>query len=513
MSSIFQIYGIVNDVAKQTFGEESIQAVDTASFISLGDKVLSSETDTENYLNTLVDRIGRTVFSVRRYEGQEGGMVRHPFEYGCIVQKIYVDLPEAAPNNAWEIGKDNYSPVYAPVIKPSVKQKLFDKISTWEIDVTIPDFMLRTAFQNERQMATFIDAIFTAMDNMMTLALENQANLTRANFIARKINGGKDCGAINLLSQYNALVGAGNAIDRATAMRSTDFLKWASMQISLWVNRMRKMSSLFNEEGYRRHTPREDVVVNVLQDFASATESFLQADTYHRELVALPRYESVPYWQGSGETYSFDDTSKIDVKIGKTAGGDDIIVNQSGVIAVIYDYQAMGVTMTERRSSTERNNKDEYTNYYNKANFGYFNDMSENGIVFYLDDGGQPGPGPEPGSTKIGAFSPNGTDQWEHHYTLTYDSTESDPLITLLHAGKGNTEDGFSVINLVDGGTYADANVLELNHISYTIVNGGVLQITCADRTTIENNTISIAWIDPTTGDLYSAEIEFQPQE
>lgn len=382
MSTVAQIYSIVNDVAAQTFGENPIAAVDTSSFISLGNKVLSSANDTEKFLNTLVDRIGRTVFSVRRYEGTEGGMVRHPFEYGCIVQKIYVDLPEAHQNNAWEIGDNNYTPSYAPVIKPTVRQKLFDKISTWEIDVTVPDFMLRTAFQNETQMATFIDAIFTAMDNMMVVALENNASLTRASFIARKLKEGSTCGAINLLSKYNSLLPAGETpLTVADALRNTEFLKWSSMQISLWVNRLPKMSSLFNDEGCRRHTPKSEIVVNVLQDFASATDSFLQADTYHKELVALPRYEAVPYWQGSGDDYSFDNTSKIDITLG--AGQDDTIT-QSGVIAVIYDYQAMGVTMNERRSTTERNNKDEYTNYYNKANIGYFNDMSENGIVFYV---------------------------------------------------------------------------------------------------------------------------------
>lgn len=377
MSTVKQIYSIVNDVAKMTYGESAVTVVDTASFISLGDKVLNSATDTELFTNKLVDRIGKTVFSVRRYEGMSGGVVRHPFEFGCILQKIYVDLPEAKQNNAWEIGKGDYTPTYAPVIKPSVKQKLFDKISTWEIDVTIPDFMLRTAFTNETAMATFIDGIFVALDNMMIVALDNNADLTRASFIARKLHGGKPCGAINLLKEYNTLTNAGLTVE--SALRNTEFLKWASMQINLWVNRMVKMSSLFNEEGYRRHTPKENLVVNVLQDFASATNTFLQSDTFHNELTKLPNYETVPYWIGSGTSYDFNSTSLVNVKL-----SDTVTINQKGVIAVAYDFEALGVTMKERRTTTERNNKDEYTNYYNKANIGYFNDMSENGIVFYL---------------------------------------------------------------------------------------------------------------------------------
>ena len=378
MSKVEQIYTLVNETAKESMGEKAIAVKDVSSLIALGDSVLSSASDTENFLNTLVDRIARTVFSVRRYETDTEGMVRHPFEFGCIVQKIYVDMPEAKQNNSWEIGKEGYTPVFAPVIKPTAKQKLFKGITTWEVDVTIPDYMLRTAFLNETSMATFIDAIFTAMDNMITLALENNANLTRASFIARKLKGAKPCGAINLLHEYNTLTSASLTVE--SAMMNAEFLAWASRAINLWVKRMSKMSVLFNEEGYKRHTPKDKIVVNLLQDFTSACDTFLGANTFHDELVKLPMYDSVAYWQGAGESFDFNDTSAINVKIDEST-----TIAKKGIIGVVYDYEAMGVTLNERRSTSERNNHDEYTNYYNKANIGYFNDMSENGIVFYLE--------------------------------------------------------------------------------------------------------------------------------
>ena len=378
MSKVEQIYTLVNETAKESMGEKAIAVKDVSSLIALGDSVLSSASDTENFLNTLVDRIARTVFSVRRYETDTEGMVRHPFEFGCIVQKIYVDMPEAKQNNSWEIGKDGYTPVFAPVIKPTAKQKLFKGITTWEVDVTIPDYMLRTAFLNETSMATFIDAIFTAMDNMITLALENNANLTRASFIARKLKGGKPCGAINLLHEYNTLTSASLTVEGA--MMNAEFLAWASRAINLWVKRMSKMSVLFNEEGYKRHTPKDKIVVNLLQDFTSACDTFLGANTFHDELVKLPMYDSVAYWQGAGESFDFNDTSAINIKIDESN-----TITKKGIIGIVYDYEAMGVTLNERRSTSERNNHDEYTNYYNKANIGYFNDMSENGIVFYLE--------------------------------------------------------------------------------------------------------------------------------
>lgn len=378
MPNINQVYELVNNVAMQSLGSEAVSVVDVSSLVALGDQVLSSDKNTDAFLGALVDRIGKTVFSVRNYSATYPDVVKHPFEFGCIVQKIYVDLPESKANNSWEIGKKEYVPTYAPVIKPSVKQKLFNNINTWEIDVTIPDSILKTAFTNATEMAVLIDAIFTAVDNKMETDLENMVDLTRASFIARKISGGKTCGAINLLHEYNTETNAGLTVDNC--LRNPEFLKWSSMQISLWLGRMRRMSTLFNEEGYKRHTPNSDLVFTVLENYASATASFLESDTYHKELVELPRYNTVPYWQGSGTDYSFDSVSQINVKL--TADGDATVCN--GVIAVAYDYEALGVTINNQRETSERNNKDEYTNYYKKANMGYFNDMSENGIVFYI---------------------------------------------------------------------------------------------------------------------------------
>lgn len=379
MANVLQVYELLNEVASQSIGEKAVSVVDGGSFTALGDEVLSSATNKENFMNALVDRIGRTIFSVRNYRAIDTSIVKHPFEYGCILQKIYVELPDAKPNNAWEIGKEDYKPEFAPVIKANVKQKLFNKINTWEIDCTIPDYMLRTAFTSAEKMGAFISAIFVAMDNRMEQALENSIDITRSAFIARKINGAKPCGAINLLHEYNTLTNAGLTVD--SCLRNTDFLKWCASELTKWAKRMARMSVVFNEEGYQRHTPYENLVVNVLQDFASATTAFLQADTYHKEMVSLPKYSEVPYWQGSGESFAFEDTSKIDIKL-----SDDVTVTKSGIIAVMYDEQAIGVTMNERRSTSERNNKDEYTDYFNKADIGYFNDMSENGIVFFIEE-------------------------------------------------------------------------------------------------------------------------------
>ena len=382
MATVKQIYDIVNSVAQMPLGESAVAVVDTASFISLGDAVLSSATNLDLFTNALVDRIGKTVISQRKYNGGEGSLVKDEFTYGCILQKITVDMPDASENESWKIADGGYTPRFAPIVKATVKQKLFNKQSTFEIMLTIRDYQMRTAFTSETQMAVMIDAIFTAMDNKMEVALENNANLCRANFIAAKYADSKSdastaISAINVLDMYNKETS--QTLTVAAALRNADFLKYASRQISLWSKRMGRMSTLFNIDRKERFTPSDALVIDVLQDFASATETYLESDTYHMELVKLPNYNEVPYWVGSGTGYAFADTSSVIVKNEK---GETITV--SGVIAVVYDEEALGVTLNEQRSVSQRNDLDEYTDYAKKATAGYFNDLSENGIVFYI---------------------------------------------------------------------------------------------------------------------------------
>lgn len=382
MGNVNQIYSIVNATAKQSMGKSAIEVTDTSTLVALGDAVLSSDTSRDKFVGALVDRIGKTVYGVRRYRATgNNNIVKEPFEYGCILQKINVKLPEARENKSWEIGAGDYKPEFAPVIKPTVRQKLFDKISTWEVAVTIPDRILKTAFLNGTAMAVFIDAIFTAMDNMVEVALENNVNLTKASFIARKLSGKNEfpCTAVDLLTQYNTLTNAELTIE--SALRNKEFYQWAGNQILLWVSRLRRMSTLFNNEGYERFTPQENLVVDILDSFATGSNTYLQSDVYHNELTKLPKYNEVNYWQGSGLTFNFDDTSSISVKLSES-----VTVTQKGIIGMAYDEEAIGVTIDNRKMTSERNNHDEYTNYYSKFDIGYFNDMSENGIIFYMTE-------------------------------------------------------------------------------------------------------------------------------
>jgi hypothetical protein len=387
MSNINQIYTIVNEIAQETLGKRDTTSVKAwGDVVSFGDAVLSSDENKDKFVKSLVDRIAKTVISVRRYTGVTGGLIKDSFEYGCILQKIYVDLPDARVNNSWEIGEDNYKAEFAPVIKPTVKQKLFDKITTFEVGVTIPDSMLKTAFTSASAMSSFIDAIFVMVENKMQLSLENNANLTRASFIARRFKYEKDLNTqgtkdnkrtlIDLLYWYNTAMGTMLTSDNC--LYNTDFLMYATRIIDMYKSHMAKMSTYFNDDSYIRHTDSEHLNLTVLQDFASACDTYLKSNVYHNNLVGLPNYNTVQYWQ-SPNSFKFENVSKVSISFDGTE------YTLPNVVGVMYDIDAMGITINNQRSVTERNNHDEYTNYYSKCDIGYFNDMSENGIVFHIN--------------------------------------------------------------------------------------------------------------------------------
>lgn len=383
MAQESQIYTIVNELAGQVMGQNAIKVIDTSSLIALGGQINATAVSKNAFATNLTNLIGLTVISMRAYNPDTVGTVIHAFEWGVYMRKIYVAMPEAKENNSWNIAQPAYSPQYAPVYVPDINEDIFANLDTFELPVTIPDRLLRGAFRNAEEMALLISAIFLAMDNKISLVLEALIRLTRAGFIARKLISDNKVSSYNLLTNYNKVMAAANqpTLTSISCRTNKDFQRWSSTRITLWRKRMADMTVLFNEKGYERHTPKSDSVLIMHSEYEADVIAFMEADTYHDELVRQTNYATTNFWQGTGDDYSWKDTSSIDIQIDA-----DTVVSASGIVAVLYDYQALGVMMDDIHMVAARNDYDEYTTYANKINRGYFNDMSENGMVFYIAD-------------------------------------------------------------------------------------------------------------------------------
>ena len=380
-----QIYSIVNDITNEITGKADLLKEDLSNIVDVGKELLTA-TDTDNYVKTLVDRIGKTIFNNREYKGKIPSVVMDSWEFGSVLQKITADLPQATENESWELENGTS---YDPNIfyKPSVSAKFFNSKITFEIPLSFTERQVKESFNGATELNAFISMLYNAVDKSMTVKMDSLIMRTINNMIATTYDTDTDGNRkINLLDMYNTAKGLtdANKLTVAKCMTDKEFLRFSSMQIALYIDRIGTMSTLFNGGAKERFTPKDLLHIVLLSNFAESSKMYLESDTFHKELVALPNYENVPYWQGSGKTFAFDDVSKIKVAIKDGNNTKDVTV--SGVIGVMFDRDSLGVANVDRRVTTNYNPKAEFFNNWFKFDAGYFNDFNENFIVFYVAD-------------------------------------------------------------------------------------------------------------------------------
>ena len=385
-----QIYSLVNNVTKEILGKENVIQENLSNVVDVGEEIFNS-TDVDNYVKSLVNHIGKVIFVNRPYTGNLPSVLMDSWEFGSVLEKIQADIPKATENESWDL-TDGESYDTNVFYKPSVSAKFFNKKVTFEIPMSFTELQVKQSFSNANQLNGFLSMLYNSVENSMTIKIDSLVMRTINNMIAEtmynelydtdKIDYGKTgVKAVNLLKMYNDKFEKGLTVEGA--LTDLDFMKYASYTISLYVDRLSKISTLFNVGGKERFTPKDKLNIVLLSEFKASASSYLQADTFNDNYVALPNAETVPYWQGSGKDYSFTDTSKIYVKLTKD-GNKNRIVETSGIIGVMFDRDSLGVTNLDRRVTTNYNAKAEFYNNYYKFDCGYFNDLNENFIVFFI---------------------------------------------------------------------------------------------------------------------------------
>lgn len=380
-----QIYEIINSVTSEVLGESTITvAEDLSNIVDVGKEILNG-TDIDNYVKSLVDHIGRVIFVNRKYSGGAPSVLMDGWEFGSILEKITADLPEATENESWELENGTS---YDPNIfyQPKVSAKFFNNRVTFEIPMSFTEKQVKSSFSSRKQLNGFISMLYNAIDRSMTIKVDSLIMRTINNFIgeilhaeypSNKYNDKSTLKAVNLLYLYNTEKGKSLTVD--SCLTDTEFIKYSSYIMKLYVSRLGKASTLFNIGKKDRFTPKDMLHIVLLDNFASASDVYLQSDTFHNELTEFPNHETVPFWQGSGENYSFTDVSTIDIK---TSGNN--IIKATGILGVMFDRESLGVTNLDRRVTSQYNAKAEFFNNWFKFDAGYFNDMNENFVVFFV---------------------------------------------------------------------------------------------------------------------------------
>lgn len=385
---VTQIFSLMNDVSKEVLGTTDLVKEDLTGIVDMGTAVFNQNA-LDNYVKSLVNHIGKVIFVNRPYTGKVPSVLMSAWEFGSVLEKISADIPEAQENESWNL-TDKHEYKQDVFYKPAVTAKFFNSKVTFEVPVSITERQVKESFSSAEQLNGFLSMIYSAVDKSMTIKIDALVMRTINNMIAETLNADKTAfggdtvdyssastvRCVNLLKLYNDKTGEMLAADKC--ITNPDFIRFASYQMGLYADRMGSISTLFNVGGKDRFTPSDMLHTVLLSDFAKAAQTYLYSDTYNKEQVLLPKAETVPSWQGTGTDYDFESVSTINVK--SSSGAD---VNISGVLGVMFDRDALGVSNLDRRVTTNYNAKAEFFNNYYKFDAGYFNDTNENFVVFF----------------------------------------------------------------------------------------------------------------------------------
>lgn len=374
-----QVYELMNEVTTEVLGETAVVQEDLSNVVDLGDQI-SNLNLMDHYVRSLVDHIGKMIFVNRPYSGSAPSLLMDSWEYGSILEKVTYDgLPEATENESWELEDgEEYNPNI--FTQPKVSAKFFDKRVTFEVPMSFAERQVKSAFSSAAQLNAFFSMIYNAIEKSMTVKTDGLVERTINNLIGETLaDSNAGVRSVDLLAGYNTQYGT--SLTAEQAILTPEFIRYAAYMFKLVSDRMVKISTLFNAGGKERFTPKDMQKIIMLSEFKTAADVYLQSDTFHNEFTRLPNADEVAYWQGSGVAYDFLSTSAINVK---TAGGETVA--QAGILGVIFDRDAAGVSNLSKRVTTDWNAKGEFWNNWYKFDAGYFNDLNENAVVFHMGE-------------------------------------------------------------------------------------------------------------------------------
>lgn len=385
-----QIYTIVNEVAQQAMGSKTMAVVNNAGLVALGNTVLGSSETKNNFINALTDRIGRTIVSFRAYHSHFPDFERDAIEWGNILQKLKVAMPDAESDDSFNL-QDGKSVDQYKINKPKVNQLLFTNEAPWQTHITVHLDELEKAFVDSSAMGAFISGMFGEVQNRIELAMENLSmdcvNNYMAEMIKRKTQ--RPSRVINLVTDFNTTYGyAGDsALKPEDALSDQSFLAYVVRRINKISSTMEYMTAgMYNDTAYAggdtqngiysRHTPKSEQRLMLYIDLVNSLKTDIYSKSFNMNEVALDiPFQTVPFWQSL--------KTPDGINIQPASGGSAI--SQAAVMGILFDREAMGTFKNKYTSLTSPiNAAGKYYNVFYHMITMYYNDLTENAVVFLL---------------------------------------------------------------------------------------------------------------------------------
>ena len=381
---------IVNALYQEMTGSTDITTVDASNIVDIG-KTLQKVTSVDSIYKSIADKVGKVVVKNKLYTGKFPNLLRDGWEFGSIMETLRVK-PYTAVNDPSHNPSNGSYPL-TDYQAGGVVAKYFTDYDNFEFVYWKPTDQLWSAFNSMDEMVRFLGAIEVAVANSLTVRLQGLAKTAINNMIAQTVHtdfpntstegysANSYARSINVLKLYNDSTGSSLTVENCR--QSAEFLKFFVKLVMNTYDRLQDMSKIFNIDGEDTFTKAEDIDLVVLSTVANDIKVNMQSDVYHKDLVSLPNYETVPYWQASGTSYDESVIGEIKVTI-KTGDDTTATIELPGILGVMFDKNAIGINCEKRKTTTFYHPDLDQTKFFDKYFAQYYNDFSENFVVFYV---------------------------------------------------------------------------------------------------------------------------------
>ena len=410
-------HNLINAMAKEITGQETtLQAVDSSSFVSVGEELLTY--GTENVLNALSLVLGRTMMAVRPYKAKlnlinaiDTGAYTHRLRKISVYSRnaqasgdwntqLYTNLADGFTNG------QNISDGDAQSTKsmweqnqPVVLERNFAGSSVWEDSTTVYENQLQQAFRSESDFAQFVSGIMTEKANDIETQKEAFNRMTILNFIGAVYDmQASGTVAVNLTEAFNTEFGTEYTSEELRTTYLTDFMKFLTAKIKIdsemLTNRSKKAhwspDITKGDVTYSllRHTPKDRQKLFLHTPLIMKAQSYVFPEIFNPEYLKIENYEGVMFWQNEVNPSSIDVVPAIPDTTGvsKTqVAGDEVKLDY--VVGLLFDTDAMMVDyQVERTASTPLEARKNYRNIWWSYAKNAINDPTENAILYYMAD-------------------------------------------------------------------------------------------------------------------------------
>lgn len=386
---VSQISTMLNTVFSEIIGESALVAEDLGNIVDVGRTITSSTQWGDNfdkYVGKIIDKVGRSIYVDRPYDGDDLGLTREAWDYGSVLEKVRVEVGDYVDNKSWQLTDSpapSFSDVFAYDSPAEVDAKYFNQKDTLRLKICLVRNQMESAFTSAANMQRFIGAIENRIRTKREIAAEALAYRTENNLIAAKLQYGLN--VVNLLTEYKAASGD-STTTAATALENPDFLRYCVRRFKTDKKLLAKFSGKYNVENYGTFTPPSRLKVYALTDFATAVETVLRSNTYHDDFVTLDGYREVPYWQGSGDGEDTFEARSTVYAYPAMENATPTLQNQSGVVFVMQDEDAAMICNEELPVDVIYNPEGRFYKYWYGLDCSYYNDLAENVIVYVIAD-------------------------------------------------------------------------------------------------------------------------------